>query len=303
VITASQSMLGVCGMIERVAPSNLNVLVLGESGTGKEVLARALHSLSPRAGKRFVAINCAAIPETMLEAELFGHEKGAFTGALQKVLGKIEVADRGTLFLDEIGDMPLSLQGKLLRFLQERKIERIGGRVEISVDVRVICATHRAPEDLIKDKLFREDLYYRIKEVEIDVPPLRERIGDPVLLANHFLHVVAAQNGRSLRGFTSEALGAIAAYHWPGNVRELENRIKRAVVMSQGNVLAFGDLDLPQEPVSAPTSLKAVRDVAERHALVQALALANDNISAAAKYLGISRPTMYALMRQHGVRD
>ena len=220
-------MLNVCRTVEKVAPTSIGVLLLGESGTGKEVIARALHDLSPRRDKRFIAINCAAIPEALLESELFGHERGAFTGAHKQVIGKIEVADEGTLFLDEIGDMPVSLQAKLLRFLQERVLERIGGRSEISVDVRVICATHRNPADLIKTGHFREDLYYRLSELLINIPPLRERAGDAVLLSNHFLKLMAKESGRDIRGFSSEALSAIAAYQWPGNVRELENRVKR----------------------------------------------------------------------------
>jgi len=234
VITASAPMLNVCAMVERVAPTTVGVLLLGESGTGKEVIARALHEMGPRADKRFVAINCAAIPENLLESELFGHEKGSFTGAHRQVVGKIELADQGTFFLDEVGDMPLPLQSKLLRFLQERKFERIGGRVEITVDVRIICATHQRLEDLIKAHRFREDLYYRLSELIITIPPLRQRKGDPVLLARHFLNVMGEQNARPLRNFTADAVAAIEGYGWPGNVRELENRMKRAVIMAEG---------------------------------------------------------------------
>src|SRR5690348_16252835 len=220
-VTGNPRMLSVCSLVERVAPTSVTVLLLGESGTGKEVIARALHELSPREAKRFVAINCAAIPENLLESELFGHEKGSFTGAHRQVIGKIELADRGTLFLDEIGDMPMPLQAKLLRFLQQRTFERVGGRAEISVDVRIVCATHRKPEDLIKSNLFREDLYYRLSELPINIPPLRERAGDAVLLARHFLGVANQQSARDVSGFSADALAALARYAWHGNVREL----------------------------------------------------------------------------------
>jgi two-component system, NtrC family, response regulator len=305
-VTAASSMLNVCQTVERVAPIGVNVCILGESGTGKELLARALHELSPRAARRFVAINCAAIPENLLESELFGHEKGAFTGAVRQVIGKIELADRGTLFLDEIGDMPMPLQGKLLRFLQERRLERVGGREEIAVDVRIVCATHRDMEDLTRNNGFRQDLYFRLKEIELHVPALRERAGDTALLAHHFLHALSAQYGRNLRGFTSEALAAIGAYEWPGNVRELENRMKRAVIMADSDVINVADLDLPLRSGGnggGAATLREARERAERQALTQALANSDGNVSAAAKALGISRPTLYALMRQYGVRE
>jgi two-component system NtrC family response regulator len=302
-VTACQPMLEVCNTVEKVAPTTVSVFLLGESGTGKEVIARALHDLSPRIEKRFVAINCAAIPENLLESELFGHEKGAFTSAHRQVIGKIELADQGTLFLDEIGDMPLPLQAKLLRFLQERNFERIGGRKEIQVDVRVICATHQKPEELIKSNRFREDLYYRLSELVIDIPPLRQRPGDAVLLAHHFLNVMSQENKRPLRNFSSEALSALATYSWPGNVRELENRVKRAVIMAEGPNIMPADLDLrASSGSSAPMSLKEARERAEREVVEHALTLVDGNVTQAAKLLNVSRPTLYDLMRTHNIR-
>jgi two-component system, NtrC family, response regulator len=303
-ITASPTMLHVCNIVERVAPTSVGVLLLGESGTGKEVIARALHALSQREGKRFVAINCAAIPENLLESELFGHEKGAFTGAHKQVIGKIEMADQGTLFLDEIGDMPMPLQAKLLRFLQERVLERIGGRSEISVDVRIVCATHRKPDEMIKAGAFREDLYYRLSEMIISIPPLRQRTGDPALLAHHFLNLMNQQSGRNIRGFAPDALAALASYQWPGNVRELENRVKRAVIMVEGSHITVADLELPAPDSAsaiAPT-LKEARERAEREAVQRALAHVNGNVTQAAKLLDISRPTLYDLMRYYDLR-
>lgn len=304
-VTASRSMLGVCSIVEKVAPTSVTVLLLGESGTGKEVIARALHEMSPRMGKPFVAINCAAIPENLLESELFGHERGAFTGAHKLVLGKIELAIHGTLFLDEIGDMPMALQAKLLRFIQGRTFERIGGRTEITVDVRIVCATHRKPEDLIKANLFREDLYYRISEMVIDIPPLREREGDAVLLARHFLNATIQTSGRDIRGFSPEAVAALTAYQWPGNVRELENKVKRAVIMAESAHITAADLGLPTPAVdasnSAPATLREVREDAERKAIQRVLAETDGNVSKAAKLLDISRPTLYALMQQHNI--
>jgi two-component system, NtrC family, response regulator len=305
-VTGNPRMLSVCGIVERVAPTSVTVLLLGESGTGKEVIARALHDLSPREGKKFVAINCAAIPENLLESELFGHEKGSFTGAHKQVIGKIELADHGTLFLDEIGDMPLPLQAKLLRFLQQRTFERVGGRAEISVDVRIICATHRKPDELIKASLFREDLYYRLSELPINIPPLRERDGDAVLLARHFLNVMNQQDGRDIRGFSRDGLGALSKYQWPGNVRELENRVKRAVIMAEGKQVTALDLDLPIAAAdvdsSSPTTLREARERAERDAVQSALVQADGNVSQAAKLLDVSRPTLYDLMRHHNIR-
>jgi two-component system, NtrC family, response regulator len=306
-VTGDPRMLSVCGVVERVAPTSVTVLLLGESGTGKEVIARALHELSPREAHRFVAINCAAIPETLLESELFGHEKGSFTGAHKQVIGKIETADRGTLFLDEIGDMPLPLQAKLLRFLQQRTFERIGGRAEISVDVRIICATHRKPDEIIKAGQFREDLYYRLSELVINIPPLRQRDGDAALLGRHFLNVMNQQNARDIRGFSSDALAALCAYQWPGNVRELENRVKRALIMAEGAQVTAADLDLPLTAPGAaaaavPTTLRDARERAERDALQRALLEAEGNVTQAAKLLDVSRPTLYDLMRYHNIR-
>jgi two-component system, NtrC family, response regulator len=305
-VTGNPRMLSVCAIVERVAPTSVTVLLLGESGTGKEVIARALHDLSPREGKKFVAINCAAIPENLLESELFGHEKGSFTGAHKQVMGKIELADHGTLFLDEIGDMPMPLQAKLLRFLQQRTFERVGGRAEISVDVRIICATHRKPDELIKAGLFREDLYYRLSELPINIPPLRERDGDAVLLARHFLNVMNQQGGRDIRGFSPDGLGALSKYQWPGNVRELENRVKRAVIMAEGKQVTAVDLDLPivsaDVASSSPTTLRGARERAERDAVQSALVQADGNVSQAAKLLDVSRPTLYDLMRHHNIR-
>lgn len=302
-ITSSDSMLKVCRTIEKVAPVNATVLLLGESGTGKEVLARGVHELSPRANKRFVAINCAAIPDTLLESELFGYEKGAFTGAAKLTLGKIEYANEGTLFLDEIGDLPLPLQSKLLRFLQERVIERLGGRGEISVDVRVVCATHRDLSTMIREGSFREDLYYRLSEISIKIPPLRERPGDPVLLAQSFLERYAAEQSRNIKGFSADALAALEAHTWPGNVREMENLIKRAVIMAENGNITASDLGLePLQAEAMPFNLRQVREDAERRAITRALAQVGGSIAQAAELLGISRPTLYDLMNKTGLK-
>jgi two-component system NtrC family response regulator len=304
VVAGSASMLKLCRMVEKVAPTNATTLLLGESGTGKEIIAKAMHALSPRRDGRFVAINSAAIPETLLESELFGYEKGAFTGANKTTVGKIELAHGGTFFLDEVGDLPQSLQAKMLRFLQERVVERIGGRTEIPVDVRVLCATHQDLPKLIGEGKFREDLYYRISEVTLQIPPLREREGDQVLLARVFLDRFAKENGRAFKGFTSEALAAMESYQWPGNVRELENKVKRAVIMADGAYLDVDDLELKSAADAAPVSinLRDVRDEAERKAIQRVLALAHDNISQAAELLGVSRPTLYDLLNKHGLK-
>jgi len=300
-IAASPEMLKVCRTVEKLGSVDATTLILGESGTGKEVLVRVLHSLSARSRKRLVAINCAAIPETLLESELFGYEKGAFTGATKTTIGKIETADGGLLFLDEIGDLPLSLQAKLLRFLQERVIERVGGRREIPVDVRVICATHQDLPALIREGRFREDLYYRINEATIQVPPLRERTGDAVLLAHAFLHRFAEQQRRPVRDFTQSALEFIEQYAWPGNVRELENRVKRAVIMAEGGVITPEDLELAEVPVAAePFELREVRELAELRAIQRALAYTDNNMTRAAELLGVTRPTLYSLMKKYG---
>ena len=304
IIAGSDKMLSLCRLVEKVAPTRATTLLLGESGTGKEVFARALHNLSPRAKKRFVAINCAAIPEALLESELFGYEKGAFTGAHKQSPGKIEYADSGTLFLDEIGDMPMALQAKLLRFLQERVVERIGGRVEIPVDVRVVCATNQNLQTAISEGRFREDLYYRISEVTATIPPLRDRNGDVLLLARALVTRLAEKHGRSLRGFTQDAMEAIDAYDWPGNVRELENRINRAVIMAEGKQIGPADLGL-ELPIAErmPMNLRQVRQQAERQALQRVLAITGGNISKAAELLGITRPTFYDLMQKHNLNE
>ncbi|MES1925740.1 PEP-CTERM-box response regulator transcription factor [Salinisphaera sp. T31B1] len=304
-IAASDVMLKVVRQIEKVAPTNASVLLLGDTGSGKEVLARALHRLSPRADRRFVAINCAAIPEHLLESELFGYEKGAFTGANRQTPGKVEVADGGTLFLDEIGDMTGALQAKLLRFLQERVVERVGGRSEIPVDIRVICATHRNLREMIGDGGFREDLYYRIAEITIDIPALAEREGDAIAMAKAFFERAAKDHGKALRGFAPEALAAIAAHPWPGNVRELEHRVNRAVIMADDKVVTASDLGLA-EPASDTGELKLnlreVRDNAERQAIEKSLSIAEGNVSKAARLLGISRPALYDLMKKHEIQ-
>lgn len=303
VIAGSSEMLKLCRMVEKVSPTDATVLLLGESGTGKELLARALHSLSPRKIKPFVPINCAAIPETLLESELFGYEKGAFTGAAKTTKGKIEYANEGTLFLDEVGDLPQALQAKLLRFLQERIVERVGGREAIPVDLRVVCATHQDLPVLVREGSFREDLYYRISEITLKIPPVRERTGDAVLLARAFLEKFAKEQGRSLRGFSAEAIAAIETYRWPGNAREIENRVKRAVIMTEGNRVSAEDLELPGTASDVPTlDLRRVRESAERDAVIRALSLSGSNLSRAAELLAVSRPTLYDLLDRYGLR-
>jgi len=302
VITSSPSMHKVCRSIEKIGPADVSVLLLGESGTGKEVLAKALHAQGPRRKGPFVAINCAAIPEGLLESELFGHERGAFTGAVRQVKGKIELAHKGTLLLDEIGDMPMPLQVKLLRFLQERRIERVGGRDGIAVDVRVIAATHQNVRSLIAEQRFREDLYYRIAEVTIDIPPLRDRDEDAILLARHFIEKVTGQEQRRRKlRLSACAMEALRTHAWPGNVRELESRIKRACILAEEGIITAEDLGLaaPVEVSSEIPPLREARERAERLVLLQALESCGDNLSAAARLLGISRPTLYDLMRQH----
>ena len=295
-------MLRVLRNVEKIAPTDVTVLLLGESGTGKELLAHAIHRMSARAHGPFVPINCAAIPETLLESELFGHEKGAFTGAVRLNVGKMESADHGTLFLDEIDDVPLAMQVKLLRFLQDQIVERVGGRKPIQVDVRIICATNQDLDRMMAEGRFREDLYYRLNEVAIRVPPLRERLGDAVFLASFFLRRFAAEYDRPVRGFGPGTLAALKDHSWPGNVRELENRVKRAVVMADGPLLSPTDLGL-STPGEEPQSLfiRAARARAEREVLQLALAQAGANLSKAAKLLGISRPTLYDLMQQHQI--
>ncbi len=296
IVTGAPEMLKVARMIERVATADVSVVLLGASGTGKELLARGLHQASLRAGKPFVAINCAAIPENLLEAELFGYEKGAYTGAIKTTEGKIELAEGGTLFLDEIGDVPLPLQVKLLRFLQERVIERIGGRKAIPVDVRIVCATHQDLEKMIAEGRFREDLYYRLAEIIVRIPSLAARYGDATLLAHHFLAKFSRENRRSFKGFTPAALAALNDWHWPGNVRELENKMKRAVIMAENPLLDAADLDLG-EHVPSSLALKTMREDADRRAIRLALARTEGNVSTAAKLLGISRPTLYDMLK------
>ncbi len=306
-LTRDAEMLRIGRLIERVAGSGASVLLLGESGTGKEVLAQGLHAASRRSGK-FVAINCAAIPETLLESELFGYEKGAFTGATKTTLGKIETANGGTLMLDEIGDLPHSLQAKLLRFLQERTIERLGGRHEVPVDVRVVGATHQDLRAQIKAGQFREDLYYRLAEIVVTIPPLRERNGDAVLLAHAFLRRFAQEQRRGNLSLSEDAIRAIEAHAWPGNVRELLNCIKRASIMADGVRVTAEDVGLPVPdsgdagPPASEIDLRTVREQAEREAIVTALSRTNGNMVRAAELLGISRPTLYDLMRRLGIK-
>ncbi len=299
-IAASPEMAAVTRTLERVAPADVSVMLLGASGTGKELLARGLHDASPRAQGRFVAINCAAIPETLLESELFGHEKGAFTGAIKTTEGKIEQAAGGTLFLDEIGDVPLALQVKLLRFLQERVIERVGGRKAIAVDTRIVCATHQNVDAMVAAGRFREDLYYRLAEIVVRIPTLAERSGDAGVLARHFILKHAKAMNAGVTGLAADARAAIDAWGWPGNVRELENRIKRAVIMADGKLITAADLDLDSTADDADAlNLRAAREVADRKAIRRALARAEGNISGAARMLGISRPTLYDLLKSY----
>ena len=302
IITADDGMLKVCRDVEKLAGANVTVLVLGESGTGKEALARALHDLGPRAKQPFVAINCGAIPENLLESELFGYERGAFTGAVKQTPGRIETANKGTLFLDEIGDLPHQLQVKLLRFLQDQRVERIGGRAPIQVDVRVVSATNALLQSQVDGGSFRSDLFYRLNSITLKVPPLRDRAGDAVLLGRYFLTMFNREFGRSVKGFSDDALLALAAHPWPGNVRELENRVKRAVVMSENRLLAASDLELapPDEDLSL-YDLRQARARAEREVVQRALARSNGQLSAASRLLGISRPTLYSLLETHGM--
>ena len=297
---ASPEMTQVARQLQRVAPADVSVMLLGASGTGKELLARGVHDASPRAQGRFVAINCAAIPETLLEAELFGHEKGAFTGAVKTTEGKIEQAAGGTLFLDEIGDVPLALQVKLLRFLQERVIERIGGRKAIPVDTRIVCATHQDVDAMVADGRFREDLYYRLAEIVVRIPALAARTGDAGLIARHFVQHYARTLNPAVTGLAADARAAVDAWGWPGNVRELENRVKRAVIMAEGKLVTAADLDLGE--AGADLNLRTAREAADRRAIGRALAQADGNVSAAARLLGISRPTLYDLLKAYDLQ-
>ena len=302
IVTRDIDMLRLCRTAEKVAPTTATILLQGESGTGKELVARALHDLSLRRSERFIAINCAAIPESLLESELFGYEKGAFTGAARTTLGKIETANKGTLFLDEIGDLPFPLQAKLLRFLQERVIERVGGRDEIAVDVRIVCATHQRLKEMITRGKFREDLYFRLAEITLDIPPLRKRPGDASLLAHAFLRRFADEQRAGSITLLPDAIDAIESYSWPGNVRELESCIKRAVIMAEGTVISATGLGLPGEETNNFLNLKQVRDAAERQAVARALGRVNGNLSKAAELLGISRPTLYELLDRFNLR-
>lgn len=304
IIASSPAMLEICRTVEKIAPADVTTLILGETGTGKEVLARAIHDLSPRAANNFAAINCAAIPENLLESELFGYEKGAFTGASQMKKGKVELANGGTLFLDEIGDMPMALQAKLLRFLQERVIERVGGVREIPVDVRVICATHRDLSTLIEEGTFREDLYYRVSEITLHVPPLRERSGDALVIAQSLLKTFTKQMDRGIVGFSDDAIRAIQQYEWPGNVRELINKVKRATIMSENRRIAAKDLELEGIVDSGDhfLNLRQVREEAERQAIVRALQTAQYNMAQAARLLGVTRPTLYNLTDKYNLQ-
>ena len=304
VLTRDPELLRICRVIEKVASTAATVMLLGESGTGKELLARAVHDLSPRRAERFVAINCAAIPDNLLESELFGYERGAFTGAARTTPGKIETANGGTLMLDEIGDLPLALQVKILRFLQERVIERVGGRDEIEIDVRIVCATHQDLKGLIKEGRFREDLYYRLAEIVVDIPPLRARQGDAALLAHAFVQRFAAEQRRRSMTLRYDAVAAVEAHTWPGNVRELENCIRRAVIMADGNQITAADVGLGEgaEDDFSALNLRRVREDAEKRAVITVLSRVNGNIVKAAEILGVSRPTLYDIMHKFGLK-
>ncbi|HWZ72987.1 MAG TPA: PEP-CTERM-box response regulator transcription factor, partial [Casimicrobiaceae bacterium] len=303
IVTRDPGMQKICRTVEKVAPTSATLLILGESGTGKELLARALHELSPRRGNRFVALNCAAIPETLLESELFGYEKGAFTGAAKQTLGKIETAHGGTLFLDEIGDLSLALQVKLLRFLQERVIERIGGRQEIPIDVRIVCATNQNLKDLTAAGKFRDDLYYRLAEIVLEVPPLRAREGDAALLAHTCIHRFGAEQRRGSMTLLPDAVAVIESYAWPGNVRELENVMRRAVIMADGPGISAADIGIaPELQETLQLNLRQVRDEAEKNAVLRVLGRVNGNLTKAADLLGVSRPTLYELIHRFGLK-
>jgi len=304
IIGSSESIDRLRVMVQRIAPTEITAMLLGESGTGKEVAAKAIHKVSNRSNKPFVAINCASIPENLLESELFGFEKGAFTGAHKTTLGKIECAQGGTLFLDEIGDMPYSLQAKLLRFLQEKVIERLGGRKEISVDVRVICATNQNLEDMVANKQFREDLFYRITEITLNIPPLREREEDVLILANFFLQQYAAEYKSNAKSFSDDALYGLRHHRWPGNIRELQNKVKSSVIMCTGiQVTAFdlGFFDKENAEYELSLNLRVVREQAETIAIQKAYALTDGNMSKAAGLLGITRPTLYSLIEKYSI--
>ncbi len=302
IIGNSESIDRLRTMVKRIAPTAITALLLGESGTGKEVTANAIHLASDRKKKPFVAINCASIPETLLESELFGFEKGAFTGAHRTTKGKIECAEGGTLFLDEIGDMPYSLQAKLLRFLQEKRIERLGGRQEISVDVRVVCATNQNLEEMVAEKTFREDLFYRVSEITLNIPPLRERDEDVIILAQYFLQHYATEYKRNVKSFSEDALSAIKGHRWPGNIRELQNKVKSSVIMTTGRqvtALDLGFFDHQDKSFELSLNLRTVRERAESIAIQKAYALAEGNMSKTSELLGVTRPTLYSLIEKY----
>ncbi|KPU82975.1 Fis family transcriptional regulator [Psychromonas sp. PRT-SC03] len=299
-ISADEHMLNVCKQIRKIAPTNAACLLLGESGTGKEVLAKALHNLSLRSKYPFIAINCAALPENLFESELFGYEKGAFTGAMKSTLGKFELANNGTIFLDEIGEMPLLLQAKLLRFLQEKVIERLGGRELIQLDTRIICATNRNLDEMMQEGTFREDLYSRIAEIQIDIPALRKRSADKVLLAHYLLKKYIQEENLKSVSFSDDAIQSIEEHPWPGNIRELNNKIIRAIIMHEGKYIQAHDLGLTSV-TKAVINLKAVRQQAETLAIQSALLKNEYNVSASAKALGVTRPTLYDLMKKYHI--
>ena len=306
IIGQSEELLAASRKAERIAQTDISTLLLGESGTGKEVFARSIHEHSLRKDQAFVAINCASIPENLLESELFGYEKGAFTGANKTTPGKIETAQNGTLFLDEIGDMPIGLQAKMLRFLQERVIERVGGRSEIPVNIRVICATHRDIPAMVADQTFREDLFYRVGEISITIPPLRERDNDVVLLAKTFLAQYNEEFKTKLKGFSESAIKAMKQHKWPGNIRELQNKLKSAVIMAEGTHIQADDLSLSVRddgPIIDSLNLREVREYAESRAIRNAFLVAEHNMSKTAELLGVTRPTLYSLIEKYHLED
>jgi two-component system NtrC family response regulator len=304
IIGNSEAISKACRMVEKIAPTEITTLILGESGTGKEVFARSIHKQSPRVARPFVAINCASIPDNLLESELFGYEKGAFTGANKTTLGKIETANGGTLMLDEIGDMPLALQAKMLRFLQERVIERVGGRSEIEVDVRVVCATHRNLAEMVAEGTFREDLFYRVSEITLNIPPLRNRGQDIVIIAKSLLQKFNLEFNTNIQGFTEDAINAMLCHRWPGNIRELQNKLKSAVIMADNKFISAEDLGLAvNQNVSTAMTLRKVREMAETQAIRHAHNLSNGNLSKTADVLGITRPTLYALIEKYKMLD
>jgi two-component system NtrC family response regulator len=305
IIGNSEAILKACRMVEKIAPTEITTLILGESGTGKEVFARSIHKQSPRVARPFVAINCASIPDNLLESELFGYEKGAFTGANKTTLGKIETANGGTLMLDEIGDMPLALQAKMLRFLQERVIERVGGRSEIEVDVRVVCATHRNLAEMVAEGTFREDLFYRVSEITLNIPPLRNRGQDIIVIAKSLLHKFNLEFNTNIQGFTEDAINAMLCHRWPGNIRELQNKLKSAVIMADNKFIDAEDLGLAvgQTANTSTMTLRKVREMAETQAIRHAHHISNGNLSKTADVLGITRPTLYALIEKYKMLD